>query len=92
MESKFKCKKLNHESTRRTDKQQGPGNSLGVQWLGLHVFTAESTGSIPGRGTKIPQAKRPKKKKKKKLWHIHAVKSYAAIKKKEAGLPWWRSG
>ena len=32
------------------------GNSLAVQWLGLCTFTAEGTGSIPGRGTKIPQA------------------------------------
>ena len=32
------------------------GNSLAVQWLGLHALTAEGPGSIPGRGTKIPQA------------------------------------
>ena len=32
------------------------GNSLVVQWLGLHAFTAEDLGSIPGQGTKIPQA------------------------------------
>ena len=32
------------------------GNSLEVQWLGLHVLTAEVSGSIPGQGTKIPQA------------------------------------
>ena len=32
------------------------GNSLAVQWLGLRAFTAEGTGSIPGRGVKIPQA------------------------------------
>ena len=32
------------------------GNSLAVQWLGLCAFTAEGTGSIPGWGTKIPQA------------------------------------
>ena len=31
-------------------------NSLAVQWLGLHAFTAEGMGSIPGRGTKIPHA------------------------------------
>ena len=30
-----------------------PGNSLGVWWLGLHTFTAEGLGSIPGWGTKI---------------------------------------
>ena len=27
-----------------------------VQWLGLHTLTAKGTGSIPGRGTKLPQA------------------------------------
>ena len=29
-----------------------------VQWLGLRASTAEGLGSIPGRGTKIPQAVR----------------------------------
>ena len=32
------------------------GTSLVVQWLGPGAFTAEGSGSIPGRGTKIPQA------------------------------------
>ena len=32
------------------------GNSLAVQWLGLPASTAGDTGSIPGRGPKIPQA------------------------------------
>ena len=32
------------------------GNSLAVQWLGPRAFTAEGLGSIPGQGTKIPQA------------------------------------
>ena len=32
------------------------GNSLPVQWLGFRAFTAEGAGSIPGRGTKIPEA------------------------------------
>ena len=32
------------------------GNSLVVQWLGCHAFTAEGPGSIPDRGTKIPKA------------------------------------
>ena len=32
------------------------GNSLTVQWLGLQALTAEGPGSIPGWGTKIPQA------------------------------------
>ena len=38
------------------------GNSLVVQWLGLSAFTAKGTGSIPGQGTKIPQATHQKKK------------------------------
>ena len=32
------------------------GNSLVVQWLGLHIFTAEGLGSFPAWGTKIPPA------------------------------------
>ena len=35
------------------------GNSLAVQWLQLHAFTAEGMGSIPRWGSKILQA----------LWH-----------------------
>ena len=41
------------------------GTSLAVQWLRLRASTAGGTGSTPGRGTKIPHARRPKKKKKK---------------------------
>ena len=29
-------------------------NSLEVQWLGLHTFTATCAGLIPDQGTKIP--------------------------------------
>ena len=36
-----------------------------VQWLGLGTFTAMGQGSIPGQGTKIPQAARRDQKKKK---------------------------
>ena len=32
------------------------GNSQAVQWLGLHASTLGGIGSIPGQGTKIPQA------------------------------------
>ena len=38
------------------------GSSLVVQWLELHTFTAEGAGSIPGWGTKIPQARKTKNK------------------------------
>ena len=36
-----------------------------VQWLGLCALTAEVLGSIPGQGTKIPQAMQHDRKKKK---------------------------
>ena len=42
------------------------GEFPGGPVLGLHVFTTEGPGSIPGRGTKIPQAMQPEKKKKKR--------------------------
>ena len=47
-------------------KVYSPGNSLVVQWLGLHALTAEGLGSIPGQGTKILQAAQHNQKKKKK--------------------------
>ena len=37
-------------------KKKDLGNSLAVEWLGLHAFTAEGVGSIPGWGIRIPQA------------------------------------
>ena len=40
------------------------GNSLAVQWLGPCASTAGGTGSIPGRGTKIPKAVQCSQKKK----------------------------
>ena len=44
------------------------GHSLAVQWLGLCDLTAEGPGSIPGQGTKIPQAaQRGQKTNKQKL-------------------------
>ena len=50
----------------------GLGNSLVVQWLGLHAFTAKGlTEFDPWSGTKIPQAARQgQKKKKKKEWGL----------------------
>ena len=57
--------------------QKKPGNSLAVQGLGLRALTAEGPGSIPGWGTKIPQAsqcgEKIKKKKKKKSQKVHTV-------------------
>ena len=40
-------------------------SSLAVQQLGLHALTVEDLGSIPGWGTKIPQAIQSSQKKKK---------------------------
>ena len=37
-----------------------------VQWLGLRAFTAMGASSVPGWGTKIPQAVRHSQKKTKK--------------------------
>ena len=59
-------------------KKTREGNSLVVQWLGLRASIAQGawvTGSIPGWGTKIPQAKQcgKKKKKKKKIRDIVLV-------------------
>ena len=42
------------------------GSSLMVQWLRLGAANAGGTGSIPGQGTKIPHAKRPKGKRERK--------------------------
>ena len=42
------------------------GNSLAVQWLGLHASTAGGMGSIPAQGTKILHAEWHSKKKEKK--------------------------
>ena len=49
------------------------GNSLVVQWLGLCTFTAEGVGSVPGWGTKIPQAVRRGQKEKKKKFRLMFV-------------------
>ena len=38
------------------------GNSLIVQWLGLHSLTARGPGLIPGHGTKIPHHSIAKKR------------------------------
>ena len=50
-----------------------PGNSLAVQWLELSTFTAEDPGSIPGRGTEIPQDKWCGQKKKVKNGISHVL-------------------
>ena len=39
-------------------KRNGAGNSLAVQWLGHCTSSAGGMGSIPGWGSRIPQATR----------------------------------
>ena len=51
------------ETLKKKEKKDRKGNSLAVQWLGFCVFTAEGAGSIPGRGTKIPQKRKKERKK-----------------------------
>ena len=48
-------------------KKKYLGNSLVVEWLGLHAFTAEGAGLIPGWGIRIPQATQ-RGQKEKKTW------------------------
>ena len=43
-------------TTNSTDEDLTLGDSLAVQWVGLRTFTAKCVGSVPGWGTKIPQA------------------------------------
>ena len=60
------------------------GNSLVVQWLGLHAFIAEGPGSIPGQGTKIPQAvSRGQKKKKSRFYPERYGQLSAAFKQRD---------
>ena len=49
------------------------GNSLAVKWLGFCASTTQGTGSIPGRGAKIPQDRRHGKEKKMK--HLITITS-----------------
>ena len=66
------------------------GNSLAVQWLGFRAFTAEGPGSIPGQGTKIPQATwRPQNKNKPKH-HSHCTLSFlkCSDRARVTGLIW----
>ena len=60
------------------------GNSLAVQRLGLCTLSAKGPGSIPGWGTKIPQATKQGQKKKKK--HQLTPARMACFKKKRDAL------
>ena len=46
-----------------------------IQWLGLHACPVGGTGSIPGRGTKIPQAARRGQKRKNLCFSFLALRS-----------------
>ena len=49
-------------------KKARTGNSLAIQWLGLHALTAK--GSSPGWGTKIPHVARHSQKKKQEPFRL----------------------
>ena len=49
------------------------GTLLVVQWIRFHAYTAVGMGSIPGLGTKIPDATQHDQKKKKS--HVRNVDS-----------------
>ena len=49
-------------------KTTGLGNSLVVQWLGCHPFTAEGPGPVLGRGTKVLQTTCFGQKKRQQTW------------------------
>ena len=57
------------------------GNSLAVQWLGRHAFTAEGMGLIPDQETKISQGVQCSQKKKKSLifWGPQKIMEAARI-------------
>ena len=57
-----------------------------VQWLGLCAFTAEGVGSIPGQGTKIPQAVQWDQKKERKFWVLFESKVGHIPRSKEGTL------
>ena len=68
------------------------GNSLAIRWLGLHALTAKGPGSIPGQGTKIPQACKlcgaAKKQTNKRPQNIHREPGTALGNK--MGAPKWK--
>ena len=69
-------------------KKNSQGTSLTVQWLGLHVSTAaDMVRSLPGWGTKIPQASQhgQKKEKKRKIPNIWVFQILGAHHPKQ----WW---
>ena len=65
------------------------GTSLEVQWLILRAPNAGGMGSIPGRGTQIPHAAWPKKKKKVMFtlyYSLLSVQRHYVLKKKKPSI------
>ena len=59
-ESLCAATKTQHRQKSKIKTQVTPGGSLEGRWLSHHTFIARGKGSIPDRGTKIPQATPPK--------------------------------
>ena len=64
---------------KRSHKKYLLWTSLAVQWLRLHTSTAGDTGSIPGRGTKIPQSCTVQPKKKICSWWMHSLGEWTHV-------------
>ena len=73
--------------------KEHPGNPLVVQWLRLDTLTDRS-GSIPGQGTKIPQALRHGKTKTKTKTKNTQYRCRDILNSLEAtsGASWWGMG
>ena len=68
------------------------GNSLAAQRLGHHTSTAEGLDSIPGQGTKTPQAKKhgqkgEREKKEKKIKRYATFYKRMTLRAKSYGHP-----
>ena len=66
----------NEQKFHRWQLKHPLGNSLLVQWVGLGTFTTGARNSIPGQGTKIPQAMQ------------HSQKKFFLIKKLNISCGW----
>ena len=64
-----------------------------IQWLGFCALIAEDLGSVPGQGTKIPQAmwcgqkRKGKKKRHKRIVSTENCKGFKSQKEKSLAFP-----
>ena len=85
---------LNDLITHSVMQQIFTGNSLEIQWLGLHTSTVGGTGSTPGLGRKILHAAHQSQKNKrdwriKKLFTKHLLTCQSLFKTEHTGVSSW---